>query len=96
MSPGRILAGLVVVVSVVVAPAVPLAQDGANSAAAKVDPRVDGLKGEVAGAVDGMATFTQQMVDQIFSYGELGFQEQETHRYLVDLLKRTGSRSRKG
>jgi aminobenzoyl-glutamate utilization protein B len=90
MLAGRILAGLVVVVSVVVAPAVSLAQDGANSAAAKVDPRVDRLKGEVAGAVDGMATFTQQMVDQIFSYGELGFQEQETHRYLVDLLKKNG------
>ena len=89
MSAGRILAGLVVVVSVVVA-AVPLAQDAANSAAAKVDPRVDGLKGEVAGAVGGMARFTQQMVDQIFSYGELGFQEQETHRYLVDLLKKNG------
>ncbi len=37
-----------------------------------------------------MATFTQQMVDQIFSYGELGFQEVETHRYLVALLKQHG------
>ena len=90
MSPARVLAVLVVVGSVVVAPAVPLAQDGAKPAAAKVDPRVDRLKGEVGGAVDGMATFTQQMVDQIFSYGELGFQEQETHRYLVDLLKKNG------
>jgi aminobenzoyl-glutamate utilization protein B len=86
----RVLAVLVVVGSVVLAPAVPLAQDGAKPAAAKVDPRVDRLKSEVAGAVDGMATFTQQMVDQIFSYGELGFQEQETHRYLVDLLKKNG------
>jgi aminobenzoyl-glutamate utilization protein B len=81
---------LVVIGSVVVAPAVPLAQDGAKPEAAKVDPRVDRLKSEVAGAVEGMATFTQQMVDQIFSYGELGFQEQETHRYLVDLLKKNG------
>jgi aminobenzoyl-glutamate utilization protein B len=86
----RVLAVLVVVGSVVVAPAVPLAQDAAKPAAAKVDPRVDRLKTEVATAVDGMATFTQQMVDQIFSYGELGFQEQETHRYLVDLLKKNG------
>ena len=29
----------------------------------------------------------QQMVDQIFSFGELGFQEVETHRYLVDVLR---------
>ena len=71
--------------------AAPLAQDGAKpAAAAKLDPRVDRLKTEVASAVDGMSTFTQQMVDQIFSYGELGFQEQETHRYLVDILKKNG------
>jgi aminobenzoyl-glutamate utilization protein B len=30
------------------------------------------------------------MVDQIFSFGELGFQEFETSRYLVDLLRREG------
>ena len=85
----RVLAVLVVVGSVVGAPAVPLAQDGTKPAP-KVDPRVESLKSEVAGAVDGMATFTQQMVDQIFSYGELGFQELETHRYLVDILKKNG------
>jgi aminobenzoyl-glutamate utilization protein B len=90
MSPGRFLTVLLVVGSVVLAPAAPLAQDGAKPAAANVDPPVDRLKGEVSSAVDGMATFTQQMVDQIFSYGELGFQEQETHRYLVDLLKKNG------
>ena len=93
----RVLAILVVVGSVVAAPAEPLAQDGATpapaakpAAAANLDPRVDRLKSEVASAVDGMAPLTQQMVDQIFSYGELGFQEQETHRYLVDLLKKNG------
>ena len=95
MTVRRGLGILVVVGSVVVAPAAPRAQDGAKPApppapAAKVDPRVDRLKSEVATAVDGMSTFTQQMVDQIFSYGELGFQEQETHRYLVDLLKKNG------
>jgi aminobenzoyl-glutamate utilization protein B len=37
-----------------------------------------------------MATFTQQMVDQIFSFGEVGFQELETHRYLVDVLRQHG------
>jgi aminobenzoyl-glutamate utilization protein B len=76
--------------------AAPAAQDAAKpaappaAAAAKADPRIDKLKTEAAAAVDGMATFTQQMVDQIFSYGELGFQEQETHRYLVDILKKNG------
>jgi aminobenzoyl-glutamate utilization protein B len=95
MSARRALAILVLIGSVV---AVPLAQDAAKPAqdaakpapAVKIDPRVDKLKTEAAAAVDGMATFTQQMVDQIFSYGELGFQEQETHRYLVNILKKNG------
>src|SRR5215204_3488468 len=88
MAVRRVLAVLMVVGSVVAAP---LAQDGAKPpVAAKLDPRVDRLKSEVASAVDGMSTFTQQMVDQIFSYGELGFQELETHRYLIDVLKKNG------
>ena len=84
-----VVAILTVIGSVVAAP---LAQEAVKPAppAAKLDPRVDRLKSEAAAAVDGMATFTQQMVDQIFSYGELGFQEQETHRYLVDILKKNG------
>lgn len=53
-------------------------------------PDTTELKREAATDVERMATFTQQMVDQIFSYGELGFQELETHRYLVTLLKKEG------
>src|SRR5688500_8426924 len=68
----------------------PLAQTAPPAAPGKVDPRVDRLKTEAAAAVDGMAVFTQQMVDQIFSFGELGFQEQETHRYLVEVLRKNG------
>ena len=52
--------------------------------------RLTALKAEAVRAVDARATFTQQMVDQIFSYGELGFQEFETSRYLVDLLRENG------
>ena len=70
------------------AAAAPLAQD--RSAPTPADPRVERLKSEASEGVDAMATFTQQMVDQIFSFGELGFQEVETHRYLVDILRRNG------
>ena len=87
MSAGRGCAVLIVISMLV---AVPRAQEAPPAGAAKADPRVDRLKTEAAAAVDGMAVFTQQMVDQIFSYGELGFQEQETHRYLVDILKKNG------
>jgi len=54
------------------------------------DPRAETLKQEALSAVDDMGTFTQQMVDSIFSFGELGFQEVETHRYLVDILRKNG------
>ena len=47
-------------------------------------------KQELAADIEDRATFTQQMVDQIFSYAELGFQEFETSRYLVDLLREEG------
>jgi len=52
--------------------------------------RITALKQEAADEVDKLKDFSQQMVDQIFSYGELGFQEVETHRYLVDILKKNG------
>ena len=32
----------------------------------------------------------QVMVDQVFSFGELGFQEVETSRYLTDALRKQG------
>ena len=52
------------------------------------DPRLAALKREVLTDIDSRATFTQQMVDQLFSFGELGFQEVETSKYLVALLRR--------
>jgi aminobenzoyl-glutamate utilization protein B len=53
-------------------------------------PRIAALKTEAAAEVDKLKDFSQQMVDQVFSYGELGFQEVETHRYLVDILRKNG------
>ena len=53
-------------------------------------PRVTQLKTEAAAEVEKLKDFSQQMVDQIFSYGELGFQEFETSKYLVALLKKHG------
>src|SRR3954468_406569 len=68
------------------------AQKGAQKAAAKPagSARLDALKQEAVADVDSRAQFAQQMVDQIFSYGELGFQEVETNRYLIDILKQNG------
>jgi aminobenzoyl-glutamate utilization protein B len=56
----------------------------------KDDARIQKLKAEAAADVEAMKDHTQQMVDSIFSFGELGFQETETHRYVVDILKKNG------
>jgi aminobenzoyl-glutamate utilization protein B len=52
--------------------------------------RLDALKRGVAADVEGMRVMTQQMVDQVFSFGELGFQEVETSKYLTGVLERHG------
>jgi aminobenzoyl-glutamate utilization protein B len=57
---------------------------------------LDMLKEEVRKDVESRKEFTRQMVDQIFSYGELGFQETETSRYLVDLLRENGFKVEEG
>jgi hypothetical protein len=49
-----------------------------KTAAPASDPRVDKLKAEAVADVDSMKDFSQQMVDQVFSFGELGYQEFET------------------
>src|SRR2546425_5577285 len=60
--------------------------------AAQQPPALPALKQEAAAEVDGLQTLTQQMVDQIFSYSELGFQEFETSRYVTGILEKNGFR----
>ncbi len=62
----------------------------APARAAAQSDRLAGYKEQVTQAVETRRQFTQQMVDQIFSFAELGFQEFETSRYLVDLLRDNG------
>ena len=73
--------------------AAPLAQKNTAKADAKpsaAQAKLDALKQEAVADVESRKVFSQQMVDQIFSYGELGFQEFETNRYLIDILKKNG------
>jgi len=65
-------------------------------AAAPANARLTALKREVLQDVDSRRVFTQQMIDQIFSFGELGFQETETSRYLVDVLRKNGFTVKEG
>ena len=60
------------------------------------NPRLEQYQREAVQDVDARAQLTQQMVDQIFSFGELGFQEFETSKYLVNLLRENGFTVREG
>jgi len=51
---------------------------------------LDALKKEALGKVEARQQLVQQMVDQIFSYGELGFQEVETSKYVTGILEKNG------
>jgi aminobenzoyl-glutamate utilization protein B len=62
----------------------------ASSSVAFGSDEADDLKEAASAQVGEMAKLTQVMVDKIFSFGELGFQEFETSRYLVDLLREHG------
>src|SRR6266540_723682 len=59
-------------------------------------PRVEELKKEVAADIETMKVTTQQMVDQVFSFAELGFQEFETSKYLTAVLEKNGFRIERG
>ena len=81
--------------------AAPQAQRGGGSSApasltplatkvAPADARVMKLKEAVSADVLSMYDLGQKMVDSVFSFGELGFQEFETQRYLTGILKQNG------
>ena len=62
----------------------------AAALAAADDGKTQAMKADLLGKVDSMKTQTQVMVDQIFSFGELGFQEFETSKYLTNMLEHEG------
>jgi aminobenzoyl-glutamate utilization protein B len=57
--------------------------------AGEPDPAAD-YKTEVVRDVEAMRKQTQVMIDTIFSFGELGFQEFETSKYLTAALEKEG------
>jgi aminobenzoyl-glutamate utilization protein B len=58
--------------------------------------QLDALKAEAAKEIDGKAKLIQVMVDQVFSYGELGMQEFETSKYLTGVLEENGFKVERG
>ncbi len=68
----------------------------AAAAAAPVDPRLEKLKAEALVMVESRAKQVQEIVDMLFSFQELGFQEFESQRYITTLLAKEGFVIEKG
>jgi aminobenzoyl-glutamate utilization protein B len=58
--------------------------------------RLAALKKEVAADVESRKVFTQRMVDTIFSFSEVGFEEVETQAYVTSILEKEGFRVERG
>jgi aminobenzoyl-glutamate utilization protein B len=69
---------------------------GAQSKKAIINPKVETWKKEVMNNLDGKYKTAQEMVDMVFSFSELGFQETETSAYLTDILEKNGFVIEKG
>lgn len=68
----------------------------ASAAFAQQRPSLDALKQEAAERVAARAKLAQQIVDSVFSFSELGYQEIETARYLTSILGENGFRIQEG
>ncbi len=54
------------------------------------------IKADLIGEIDHMKKQAQVMVDSVFSFGELGFQEFETSKYLTGILEKEGFKIERG
>ena len=60
------------------------------------DKQLQKLSDDLVTEVESLQKLTQVMVDKIFSFSELGFQEIETSKYLVGLLRQNGFEVKEG
>jgi aminobenzoyl-glutamate utilization protein B len=59
-------------------------------------PNLEQLKKEAIAGVDARSKMVQEIVDMVFSFGELGFQEVETSKYLTGVLEKNGFQVQRG
>lgn len=77
----------------------PLAIFALHPAVAQNKPKpatIEAWKKQALQSVGGNEKAIQEMVDMVFSFGELGFQEIETSKYLTDILSKNGFTVEKG
>ncbi len=65
-------------------------QIDAQNVVAVSNQKAEAWKKEIIKALDGKYKSAQEMVDMVFSFSELGFQEMETSAYLTGILKKNG------
>src|SRR6202171_1305420 len=66
-------------------------------AQSKISPEKEAsIKADLSGQIDAMKKQAQVMVDSVFSFGELGFQELETTKYLASILEKEGFHIERG
>lgn len=65
-------------------------------AQAAADPRLAKLKDEALQMVQARSKQVQEIVDMLFSFQELGFQEWESQKYLTGILEKEGFKVEKG
>jgi aminobenzoyl-glutamate utilization protein B len=87
---------LVASLATTISPATQSERPAAPAAAPSMPPKLAQYKQEAVASIDGMYDLAQQMVDSVFSFGEIGFQEHETQRYLTAILEREGFTVQRG
>ncbi|WP_460962730.1 amidohydrolase [Spirosoma litoris] len=68
----------------------------AKKTAKSNDSKLDKLKAEAVASVEANKVLAQQINDKLFSFAELGFQEEESFKYLTELLEKEGFTVKKG
>jgi aminobenzoyl-glutamate utilization protein B len=86
----------IVICTVLLASAGGAAQTPPTTAPAADNERVTTLKTRASESVDAMAKQIQEIVDSVFSFGELAFQEFETSKYLTGILEKNGFAVKRG
>lgn len=72
------------------------AATAAVAAQTAADPRLAKLKDEALQMVQARSKQVQEIVDMLFSFQELGFQEWESQKYLTGILEKEGFKVEKG
>ncbi|HEY8458919.1 MAG TPA: amidohydrolase, partial [Blastocatellia bacterium] len=68
----------------------------ALSTRAQESKTLDDFKREAVVEVDKLGKLIQEMVDSVFSFAELGFQEYETSKYVTGILEKNGFKVERG